>query len=232
MSNRREHVPFDPFFFEKQRLDGTTYSTEQVFSQIYRSKHWNGGESVSGEGASKEQTVTLEEELPALLKRLGVDVLLDLPCGDFSWMGSLDLPVKQYVGVDIVSELVQRNQQRYGNGQRRFVTLNLIEDPLPAADLILCRDCLVHFSLLDIQSALSNIKNSSIKYLLATTFPECQENEDITTGDWRLLNLQKEPFDFPEPRTLLVEGCCEGEGRYQDKSLGLWKVEDLAIAAT
>ncbi len=228
MSNRREHVPFDPYFFEKQRLEGKSYSTEQVFSKIYQSNHWSCNASVSGEGASGTETTTLTKELPALLTNLGVNVLLDLPCGDFGWMGSTVLPVKQYLGADIVSELIQQNQQQFGNDHRRFLTCDLIRDSLPAADLLLCRDCLVHFSLSDIQLALCNIKSSSIKYLLVTTFPDCEENEDITTGDWRLLNFQREPFCFPEPLAILVEGCGEGGGRYQDKSLGLWKVEDLA----
>ena len=228
MSNRREYVPFDPFFFEKQRLDGKVYSTEQVFSRIYRSKHWNCHDSVSGEGASSKQTAALESELPVLLTNLGIDVLLDLPCGDCSWMKSIDLPVKQYIGADIVPELIDRNQKQYGNCMNRFVTRDLTKDPLPEADLLLCRDCLVHLSLSDIQAALSNIKSSSVTYLLATTFPDCQQNEDIVTGDWRLLNLQREPLCFPEPLAVIVEQCSEGEGLYQDKSLGLWRIEDLA----
>jgi len=227
MSSRREYVPFDPFFFEKQKLGGKTYSTRDVFSEIHRSKHWNCNDSVSGEGASSEQTAALEKELPELLERFGIEVLLDLPCGDYSWMKALDLPVEQYIGADIVPEIIDRNQKQFGQGRCRFLTLDLTRDSLPAADLLLCRDCLVHLSLSDIQAALANIKNSSITYLLATTFPDCQDNEDIVTGDWRLLNLNKAPFCFPEPVAAIVERCTEGEGRYQDKSLGLWRIQDL-----
>lgn len=229
MSNRRQYVPFDPFFFEKRRLKGENYSAEQVFSQIYQSNHWKGNDSVSGEGASRKQTAALEKELPALLLSLGVEVLLDLPCGEYSWMRSIDLPVKQYIGADIVPEIIALNRERFGSENHRFTILNVVRDPLPEVDLLLCRDCLVHLSHSDIRKAVVNIKKSSLPYLLATTFPDCEENEDITTGDWRPLNLQKAPFYFPEAVALIVENCSEGEGRYQDKSLGLWRLENITI---
>jgi hypothetical protein len=59
------------------------------------------------------------------------------------------------------------------------------------------------------------------------THPDCEENEDITTGDWRLLNLEKPPFNFPKPLQLLNEQCSEGGGQFCDKSLGLWRVQDI-----
>ncbi|MEQ9667454.1 MAG: hypothetical protein RLO19_03765 [Coleofasciculus sp. G2-EDA-02] len=98
---------------------------------------------------------------------------------------------------------------------------------LPTAEFLLCRDCLVHFSFADIHRTLNNIKISGIAYLLTTTFPDCSENEDITTGDWRLLNLEKPPFYFPKPLQLLNERCSDGGGQFQDKSLELWRVQDI-----
>jgi hypothetical protein len=59
---------------------------------------------------------------------------------------------------------------------------------------------------------------------MTTTFPECDENKNITTGDWRIINLELSPFNFPKPLYLLNENCTEGEGTYKDKSLGLWEV--------
>ena len=87
----------------------------------------------------------------------------------------------------------------------------------------------MHLSIADICSALGNIKSSQIAYLLTTTFPNCEENEDITTGDWRLLNLEKPPFNFPTPLRLINEQCSESGGLYRDKSLGLWQVQDIPL---
>jgi hypothetical protein len=101
------------------------------------------------------------------------------------------------------------------------------QDPLPEADLLLCRDCLVHLSFADIGRALSNVLRSGLPYLLTTTFPECEVNEDIVTGDWRPLNLELEPFGFPPPSELLNERCSEAGGLFADKSLGLWQLAEL-----
>jgi len=47
------------------------------------------------------------------------------------------------------------------------------------------------------------------------------------TGDWRLLNLQRPPFNFPPPLRLMNERCTESRGAFGDKSLGLWLVGQL-----
>lgn len=228
MSDRRRFVPFDPHFFERQEREGRRLTLRETFRHIFRTGHWRS-EELSGTGASLSQTAAIAQELPGLLHELGVDVMLDLPCGDFAWMRHLHLPVSKYIGADIVPELVDANQQRYGDERRSFMVLDLTADPLPPAELLFCRDCLVHLSFEDIGKALGNIRRSGIIYLLTTTFPDCAENEDITTGDWRLINLERPPFSFPAPLRLIDEQCTEGSGRYRDKSLGLWRVSDLPV---
>lgn len=227
MSERRDHVPFDPYFFERRRREGLSLSREETFRLIREKGLWKGSESVSGAGSGQEQTHQLKIELPRLVTRLGVASMLDLPCGDFTWMQDVALPVASYIGADIIPEIIEENQRRFGTAGRRFEVLDLTADDLPEVDLLLCRDALVHLSFADARSALHNVVHSRIRYLLVTTFPGCTMNEDITTGDWRLLNLEKPPFSFPPPQHVVNEGCTEADGRYRDKSLGLWQVSDL-----
>jgi hypothetical protein len=228
MSSRRDAVPFDTRYFERLAARGNTSSLDAIFREIYRRNHWAGAHSPSGPGASPDQTRVLRMALPGLLRQLGVEVLLDLPCGDYSWMRLIDLPVTVYIGADLLPELIQPLQAAYTDPGHRFLVLDLIRDPLPKADLLLCRDCLVHLSFADIRRALGNVVRSRIPYLLTTTFPECELNEDIVTGDWRPLNLEHEPFGFPPPSQLLNEGCSEAGGLFGDKSLGLWQVATLS----
>lgn len=227
LDDRRKKVPFDARYFEKLKATGINLSIADKFRRIYERNHWAADESVSGEGSESGQTETLKTVLPVLLKELEVEVLLDLPCGDFAWMKDIDLPVSAYTGGDIVPELIAENQRRYSKKDLRFEIMDLTSDPLPAADLILCRDCLVHLSFADINKAIENIKRSSIPYLLTTTFPELEENEDINTGDWRLLNLERPPFKFPPPLRMINEQCTEAGGHFRDKSLGLWQTGDI-----
>lgn len=229
MARERSPLPFDVNHFRKKAERGERYSTAEAFEYIYSANHWAGKDSVSGEGSDLLQTAEIGKELVHIVKEFDVRVFLDLPCGDFGWMSGLELPVDAYIGGDIVRDLVEKNRRKYEDAKRRFLVLDIICDPLPEADLLFCRDCLVHLSFDDIKKSLGNIKKSSVKYLLATTFPECDANEDIVTGDWRIINLQKPPFNFPEPLKLINEKCTEGNGAYADKSLGLWEVRSLPM---
>ncbi len=141
------------------------------------------------------------------------------------WAGS-DSPS----GAGAAEAQTARLRAELPDGRRRFMVLDLTADALPPADLLLCRDCLVHLSHADIRRALENIARSRITCLLTTTFPGGATNEDIVTGDWRPLDLERPPFSFPPPLRLLEEGCTESDGRFADKSLGLWRVADLARA--
>lgn len=198
-------------------------SVEEIFTETFRNRYWKSRESVSGRGAELNQTAILRAELPALLHRHGIRSLLDLPCGDFNWMQHVDLQSIRYTGGDIVESLVAQNRAKYGNEHRTFLHLDLLTDVLPDADCILVRDCLVHFSFAHIRQALDNLKKSNITYLLTTSFPNTEKNENIQTGHWRTINLQKAPFFFPEPLACLNEGCTEENGAFADKSLCLWK---------
>lgn len=226
-NNRRENVPFDPYHFQKLLGQGIAYSIKDTFQNIYRTNHWSGQDSISGDGASTTQTQQIQAELPLLLQRLQISTFLDLPCGDFSWMQFVDLSSVSYIGADIVPEIIHQNQEKYGQLNRRFMSLDITQDDLISADLLFCRDCLVHFSFADIQRTIINIKRNRVNYLLTTTFPNCELNEDIITGDWRLLNFTLPPFNFPPPLYLINEQCSEGNGEFQDKSLGLWLVESI-----
>jgi hypothetical protein len=224
---RRTVVPFDPHHFEKLAREGVTPTPDQIFRDIYLRHHWAGSASASGAGADPDQIQHLRRTLPALLARLDVGTLLDLPCGDYSWMRTIELPVRRYIGADLLPELIEPLAAAHADAGHEFRVLDLTRDALPAADLLLCRDCLVHLSYSDIRRALANIARSGIPLLLTTTFPAAADNEDIVTGDWRVLNLECSPFDFPPPMELLNEGCTEAGGRFADKSLGLWRIADL-----
>jgi SAM-dependent methyltransferase len=227
MTDRRFSVPFDPDYFARRAASGDPLDPVEAFRHAYRTNLWAGPESRSGPGSGLDQTSALRTALPALLRRRQIRSLLDLPCGDWRWMATVDLTGIEYTGGDLLEELVDQCRRISAGRGRRFVRLDLTASPLPPADLLLCRDCLVHLSVEDIRRALANIRRSEITWLLTTTFPAQTANRDIVTGDWRPLNLQLPPFGFPEPVELLDEGCTEGEGRFRDKSLGLWRVSDL-----
>jgi hypothetical protein len=129
-----------------------------------------------------------------------------------------------------VPAIIDENQRRHANESRRFMNLDLTSDALPAADVLLCRDCLVHLSYANIAAVLANVSRSTIRFILMTSFPGRGDNRDVEDGDWRTLDFQAPPFSFPEPVLTIVEECDEENGAYSDKSLVAWAVSDLKPA--
>lgn len=206
-------------------------SIEGIFSEMYQQNTWGDPESRSGPGSNLSNTATIRAALPVLLKELGACTILDIPCGDFYWMKEVDLGVNMYIGADIVTDLIESNNQKFGSATRKFRVLDITKDELPEVDVIFCRDCLVHLSNEDVFRAINNIKKSNSKYLLTTTFIQREQNENIVTGWWRPLNLQKAPFNFPEPIKVINENYTGRDGNYADMSQGLWRITDLPRTA-
>lgn len=197
-----------------------------VFSKIYKTNHWSNEESVSGPGSTLQNTISVREGLVQVMMTYKVTTLLDVPCGDFNWMKEVDFSNIKYLGMDIVPELIDRNNSNFRNENRSFQVVDLVTETVPKVDLIFCRDCLVHLSYKDAKSAIANMKQSGSTYLLTTTFTE-HSNREIVTGNWRPINLEQSPFSFPAPILLLSEKFHDSNGLNKDKSLGLWKISDL-----
>lgn len=195
------------------------------FTEIYRKNLFGGAESISGPGSDLLQTEEVRRRLPDLFRRHAIGSILDAACGDFFWMKHVCIANVTYVGVDIVAPMVTLNANRYGNGTVAFRLLDVTRQPVPRADLIICRDLLVHLDYAHAKRAIANFRASGSAYLLTTTFP-AHGNAELD-GIWRPLNLQAAPFNFPPPIELMNENCSENGGQYRDKSLGLWRLQEL-----
>lgn len=202
---------------------------KEKFSEVYDKNIFAGPESRSGAGSDLVQTEIIRREIPRIISQYGIDSILDAPCGDWCWMRKVDLGVKHYMGVDIVEQLIAINTKEFGRPGIEFLSADLSKDALPKVDLIFSRDCLVHLSYTDAMKILSNFKASGAKYLLTTTFADRSFNTDLGDGFWRPLNKQIAPFNFPKPLEIINEGCTEGNNEFTDKSLGLWRLQDITI---
>jgi len=200
----------------------------KTFKEIYEKNLWRSSVSNSGKGSDNLQAQTIIQEIPKLLSRFQISSIHDIPCGDFNWMSKLDLEGITYVGSDIVPELIESNRREFTSDKITFNTMNLTTDSLPKYDLVFVRDCLVHLSYTDTKKALSNIIASRSRYLLTTSFVDRERNFNIASGEWRPINLEKQPYDFPPPIHVINENCTQDEGAYRDKSLLLWEIKDLS----
>jgi len=198
-------------------------AASEIFSDIYNENVWENDESVSGDGSTLEYTANLRAKLPDLFQQFDIKSILDAPCGDHNWIRHVSRGDVDYVGGDIVSELIDRNNEKFRNEHTRFIMLNIINNELPASDLWFCRDVLFHFSYADIIKTLENFVTSEIKYLFTTTHTKCTANLDILTGQFRLLNLRLAPFGLPEP-IYLIDDWIEG---FPERQMCLWTRETI-----
>ena len=226
-SDRPPVLAHQRFTDDKESFAGLDLA--QRFRRIHDTNLWGAAASTSGLGSELDATAVLRAELSPLLQKLGVTSLLDAPCGDAGWISQVDLGAR-YVGIDIVPDLIERLRSRAASGEIRgeYYLADITADALPRCDAILCRDCLVHLSFANIARAVANFQRSGAVWLIATTFPERRTNADCEDGDWRALNFEYAPFNLGPPVELLNENCLEAGGGWRDKSLGVWRLAEMA----
>lgn len=199
---------------------------KNLFTTIYEKKGWGNFGTLSGPGSTLEQTEVIRKTIPNIIQQYNISSFLDAPCGDFFWMKNIDFKDCSYIGVDIVDSMIKNNNELFGTKSKKFIVADIIKNPLPYADLIFCRDCLVHLSFNDCLQVINNFKESGARYLLTTTFVELKTNKETKSPLWRPLNLQQPPFNFPDP-VLLINEQCTHDSLYPDKSLGLWDLNAI-----
>jgi hypothetical protein len=193
---------------------------KEIFTGIFRENKWNCAESASGAGSTLGWTKNLRAGLPILLKGLNIKTFLDVPCGDFNWAKEVDWGDAHYIGGDIVESLIEKNMELYEDEMTSFKQIDLSNDELPKADIILVRDCLMHMSVDDAAKCLKNIRKSQIKYILASTYPNNKKNNFSfrTSASLSRHNLEAEPLNLNKPILYLNDS----NRHVPEKLLGLW----------
>ena len=198
------------------------------FSIIYKNNYWDNKESFSGPGSTLENTKNLRNILNKIIKKYKIKSILDAPCGDCNW---IQLVVKKnnvkYIGIDIVKECILKNKSRFNSKKFNFKELDITKDKLPKSDLFICRDFMFHLSFEDNMRFLKNIKNLKCRYILISNHSKSAKNnilnKNIKTGDFRKINLFKEPFNFKSNYELIIDDHCDGVEKY----LILFKIKKL-----
>ena len=158
-------------------------------------------------------------------------MLLDAPCGDFNWAAPLADCVSHYIGVDVVPALIAGNRRQHASPRRRFLCRDIVRQRLPACNVILCRDALVH---LCTSPTCTGRSTTSAAPAPPTSWRRrsspIAQTPTSQNGNWQPLNMQKPPFSFPQPLAAIDERCHHSGGHYADKRLALWRLQDLAAS--
>ncbi len=172
--------------------------TERAFSKIYRDRVWGKdhlGRGTSGPGSTLEECGPYLNYLHNLLNTFEIDSIVELGCGDWVIGSHINLDDRNYLGIDVVEEIITRNQTQFSASNIQFLQSDGSENELPSADLFICKDVLQHLPLCQIFAILSQM--NKYKYVLLVNDildSDPTTNTDIQAGSYRPLNLSYEPF--------------------------------------
>lgn len=144
---------------------GGSDSRRRVFQDVYQRNLWGrdgGSQFFSGVGSRGEAARIYVREMAKELQRHASELrrpltVVDLGCGDFEVGRALleRLPDMNYVGCDIVPELIAHNKALNTAANVRFEQLDIVADPLPEGDVCLVRQVLQHLCNADISAFLN-----------------------------------------------------------------------------
>ncbi|WP_415323595.1 class I SAM-dependent methyltransferase [Candidatus Pelagibacter sp. Uisw_127] len=214
---------FNVFLIKKSNND-------TIFEKIYKKNYWGSAESISGPGSDLINTQNIRIELPKIISKYKIQKVIDVPCGDFNWMKLVvDQSDIDYLGCDIVEELINLNKKLYSSNKVNFSKLNLMKDQLPDSDLLICRALFYHLDFFSIKKILENFKRSNIKYVLLTNSPNLENfiNKDIINGQFRDLDLFKAPLLFPSNYLYKFEDIRNSDTNIIEQEMILWKMDEL-----
>ena len=104
---------------------------------------YSAGGVGSGPGSSPANTIEYRAFVSRFIEANGIRRVIDLGCGDWQVSRFLDWSGVEYVGLDVVPEIVERNRSRYGQANLRFEICDSPE-ALPEGDLLLSKELLQH----------------------------------------------------------------------------------------
>ena len=202
----------------KNKRNKQPWPTKAAMTQVYEKYLWGGGgehDFYSGEGSHRLDIVqpyleVVTKFLTSFQEKLTV---CDLGCGDFNIGKELVPYTKQYIAVDIVEPLIERNKKKFKDDRLAFHCLDIAVDPLPKADCIILRQVLQHLSNNEVAQVLQKVYQ--YKYIILTEHVPSgyfTPNEDIISGQGiRIkkksgLDIELPPFNFEvrEEKELLV----------------------------
>jgi len=145
-------------------------SVSEAFSAIYRSHAWGSIEDrpfCSGDGSIREEAVgPYCAMIRDFITANNIRRVVDLGCGDFAVGSRFVGPSVDYVGIDVVPDLIGYNQEHFAGPGVEFRCMNIIEDELPQGDLCLVRQVLQHLSNAQILQTLRSLRR--YRYVIAT----------------------------------------------------------------
>lgn len=183
------------------------WPTKDVMTQIYDKHLWGGNAHDYYSGFGSHDNTIVKSYLEAVINFLKSFTepltICDLGCGDFNIGKQLVPFTKNYIGIDIVPLLIERNKKKFYADNLKFHCLDIAKDELPIGDCAILRQVLQHLSNPEILQILNKLTN--YKYVILTEhipMGNFTPNKDIISGQGIRfkknsgVNVLKPPFNL------------------------------------
>ena len=174
-------------------------SNESAFESVYENGVWGrdgNGRGNSGTGSDPKNAFVYLAFLQQFLADHQIASVVDLGCGDWRLGSSICWDGIEYLGIDVVKSVVAKNRDNFSASNISFVLADGVNYPLPAADLLICKDVLQHLPFADIRQVIKQFPQFTYCLIVNDVDPitlTCK-NRDIVRGDYRQIDLTQPPF--------------------------------------
>ena len=185
-----------------------------VFTDLYApGSMWGDG---SGGGPDPQNAAAYVAFLYGFLAGLKPATVLDIGCGDGRIAGAINWQGAHYIGIDVAQPALDLFRRWSGKmetaGSVEYWQADALVDPLPDADLVICREVLQHIPKSDARRIIERLRwYPQILHCSALTN---RINGDVVTGWCRGVDLSLPPFSLPVEtvfryRMFAVEYICQ-----------------------
>ena len=182
-------------------------TNENIFLKIYKNKVWNKKSNLDFDSGPGSHDLCLVEPYVRTLidffKENKDLTIVDIGCGDFNVGKQLFKYSKNYIAIDVVQELIDRNKIFFKANNLIFKKIDAVSQNIPNGKCVIIKEVFQHITNGEIMSILRKIQN--FKYIIITESepllkfkanidkqkgPDCRT--DLNSG----IVIDKPPFNF------------------------------------
>ncbi|KAJ5719692.1 hypothetical protein N7493_007270 [Penicillium malachiteum] len=223
-------APSSREFFELPGTPTVPFRDTQLHDTGIFQRGWpdQANDTVCGWGSSEQHTRQVRKMLTEILDDYNVKTLSDAGCGDLAWISMIDIGDIDYVGYDLYERATWPELRE---GGVKLDVLDITTQDTRAADLLICRDVLIHLPNDMVLYTLDRFRRSA-SLLLATSytgdlnpyggeFSNLKRMEEPSLRHAKL-DLSLPPFNLGQPLIKISED-------FPGKYLGLWNLSRLEM---
>lgn len=178
-----------------------TKTNAQTFDYIYKTNRWVFGSGTGSIAYFNQPFINFVNNF--IDQHSNINTILDIGCGDWQIGQHLNLGGKKYIGTDVSPVILNKTKTKFESPAKHFIHLDATKEDLPDADLVIVKDVLQHLSNTDISSILSKLTRYRYVIIQNDIYPNQQSNSNILNGQFRPLDITKEPFNAKEYNLVL-----------------------------